>query len=491
MNASSVRVRIAPSPTGNLHVGTARTALFNYLFARRCGGTFILRIEDTDRQRSERRFVDNIYEGLRALGLHWDEGPDVGGAFGPYIQSERLHVYQPLAEQLVQLGHAYYDFTSEEELETLRQKAAEAQQPFVYRGEALDEEEQARRLEAKEPYSIRFRIPRTLNTLVVQDAIRGEVTFDAALQGDFVILKSDGTPSYNFAVVVDDHQMGITHVLRGEDHLPNTPRQQLLYSAFGWPLPVFGHLGMILSPDRSKLSKRHGATAVADYVHQGYLPEAFVNFLALLGWSSPDGEELLTLAQLVERFALERVSHSGAIFDKDKLNWMNGHYIRQLPLPDLLQRCLPYWQEAGYDMARYHNGQLETLLLVTRDTFTTLSDVVEATRLFFQPTVTVEPKIVQDVLATPEAVQVMNFALNTWLNEADFTSGETLQLALKQLTQSLKPLKPKTILWTIRAAVTGQVQGPDLSQTLWLLGRVTVEERFRAAKALVPAGTLT
>jgi nondiscriminating glutamyl-tRNA synthetase len=482
---SVVRVRIAPSPTGNLHVGTARTALFNYLFAKRYGGQFIVRIEDTDTSRSESVYVQNIHDGLKALGLSWDEGPDVGGAFGPYTQSERLDTYRPFAEQLVQQGLAYYDFTPETEIEAMREKATANKQPFIYRVEPLPAQEQQSRLNAGEVASIRFRVPRSRQTVQFSDLVRESVSFDAGLMGDFVILKSDGTPSYNFAVVVDDALMQISHVIRGEDHISNTPKQILLYEALNWAVPQFAHLGMILAPDRSKLSKRHGATAVSDYVASGYLPEAFVNFMALLGWSDPQAEELLSLSQLCERFSLDRVSHSGAIFDVDKLNWMNGHYIREMALPDLWERVRPALASA-YDLSVYSQEQQWLMLDVVKEPFITLNDAVPAVSYFFGNSVTVEPSVQQDVLALPESQDVLTYAIEQWLPTVNFTDLALVRTALKGLAPALKPMKAKTVMWAVRAALTGRVQGADLATVVYLLGPDRVAHRLKQAQQ-VPA----
>ncbi|MFM7390279.1 MAG: glutamate--tRNA ligase [Vampirovibrionales bacterium] len=479
-----VRVRLAPSPTGNLHVGTARTALLNYLFAKHNNGTYILRIEDTDMERSTEAFTQNIFDGLRALSLPWDEGPDVGGNYGPYKQSERLHLYQPYAEQLLASGHAYWDYTNNEELEALRTAATEAKQPFVYRPAPLTpEQEAAYQADPTRKPSLRLRIPADRGTIVVNDLIRGEVQFDASTIGDFVIVKSDGMASFNFANVIDDALMAISHVIRGEDHLPNTPKHRLLYEALGFPVPAFAHLPMILAPDRSKLSKRHGATAVAQYIdEQGYLPEAFINFLALLGWSSPTGEELLSLEQLIEQFTLERVNHSGAIFDTDKLNWMNGQYLRALPLSELDAKLRPIL-EARFAPERYYNTeQWHLLLSVVRDSLVRLPDINALVGYFFGESVVIDADTFTNVLQNEESTPILQTALNEWLPSVDFGSVEGVQASLKVLTkQLLSQYKVKPIMWALRASCTGTVQGADLPTTLYLLGSQRVEHRLKEA----------
>ncbi len=477
-----VRVRIAPSPTGNLHVGTARTALFNYLFAKHHGGTFVLRVEDTDLERSKPEFTQNIFDGLRALGLQWDEGPDVGGPYGPYTQTERLERYKEVAHQLLAQGLAYWDYTSPDTVDALRAKATEAKQPFVYRPAPLSEAQQAEAKAAGIQPSLRFRIPQHSQPIVVHDLVRGDVSVEADTLGDLVLLKSDGTAAYNFAVVVDDADMRISHVIRGEDHLPNTPKQLLLYQALGWEPPAFAHLGMILAPDRSKLSKRHGATAVAEFVeHQGYLPHAFINFLALLGWSSPAGDELMSLETLIEQFSLDRIAHGGAIFDVDKLKWMNSHYIRQLSPEALAPLVAPYLQ--AYPIKATYTPQQWCLLLeAVQEPLTTLSQITEDVAYFFGDTVAVPDALWSEVLETDEGRAVLTVMLADWLPALDVSTLEATAASLKHLTKTLlKDYKTKTVMWTLRACTTGRVQGADLSKTLHLLGLNRVALRLKAA----------
>lgn len=325
-----VRVRFAPSPTGFLHVGGARTALFNYLFARRFNGIFVLRIEDTDIARSERIFEKNLMDSLRWLKIQWDEGPDVGGPYGPYRQSERLHIYREYAEKLVRENKAYRVYAYPEEIEQLREELLSKNLPPHYTREMFDRfatKERIREYEEKgiQP-AIYFSMPR--KTIVHNDLIKGQVVFTEGSVGDFALLRSNGMPTYNFACVVDDMLMKITHVIRGDDHLPNTVKQLAIYEAFGVEPPQIGHVSMILGPDGKKLSKRHGATSVEEFRARGYLPEAVVNYLALLGWSPPDAQEIMSMEEMIEKFSIERVSKNPAIFDPGKLKWMNGHYIR-------------------------------------------------------------------------------------------------------------------------------------------------------------------
>lgn len=484
---SEVRVRIAPSPTGFLHVGTARTALFNYLFAKRHGGAFVLRIEDTDRERSRPEFTHNIFESLKALGLAWDEGPDVGGPWGPYAQSERLHLYQEWAEKLLMEGKAYHCYHTPQELDALREQA-QADGGNVLQDPCRNEAERstlaARPLpdgSSRQP-SIRFRIPDNRGEITFADHVRGEVSFDSALLSDFVILKSDGTGSYNFAVVIDDHLMRISHVIRGEDHISNTPRQILLYEALGVTPPEFAHVSMILAPDRSKLSKRHGAVAVSDYIRMGYLPEAFCNFIALLGWSPPDGEEIGSLAHFAENFSLDRINPSAAIFEKDKLNHINGKYIRALPPAELLERARPYLHP--FDLGMYPEDKLEMMLEAVREPVTLLSELPEAVSYFFGQNVILDAQMVGEVLTGPDPATVLTRFRNEFLPQTDFSAPEPIGTAIKTFTESLKPIKTKTLMWTIRAAVTGRTHGADLSKTLYILGKDTVRQRVETALTL-------
>ncbi len=484
-----VRVRIAPSPSGNLHVGTARTALFNYMFAKRHGGQFILRIEDTDRERTFSEFERNIYDSLLALGLSWDEGPLPDGSpkgdFGPYKQSQRGTLYTQWAQKLKDAGWAYECYLTSEELDSEREAAKAANKPYVYSGKCRDPKvrEELAKDTSRKP-SLRFRIPDDRGEICFKDHVRDSVSFDSQLIGDFVILKNDGSPTYNFAVVVDDITMQISHIIRGEDHIPNTPRQILIYEAFQAldptiQLPEFAHVGMILAADRSKLSKRHGATAVSEFIAQGYLPEAFCNFLALLGWSPPDGEEVGTLKHFCEQFSLDRIVQSPAVFDQDKLNFLNGKLIRSLDLGELLNRARPYLSQ--FDLNQYNQATLEKILDVVREPITVLSDLPEAVLYFFGRNVMLDAKLVGEVLTGPEPLQVMQAFRDQFLPSASFDDPPALAEQLKAFTKALAPIKTKTIMWTIRAAITGRTHGADLSSTLNILGKAIVSERLETA----------
>ena len=493
MTDCPVRVRIAPSPTGYLHVGTARTALFNYLYAKGHQGQFILRIEDTDQERSKEEYARNIYESLHALGLHWDEGPDVGGPHSPYRQSERLEIYREWANRLVEAGHAYYCYHTQAELDAEREQAQDEHEGHLYSGACRDAAFREKLagmptedgLERKP--SLRFHVPAERGMLTFQDQVRGAVSFDTRLIGDFVILKSDGTASYNFAVVIDDWLMKISHVIRGEDHISNTPRQILIYEALGIAPPEFAHVSMILAPDRTKLSKRHGAVAVSDYIRQGYLPEAFCNFIALLGWSPPDGQEIGSLEHFAGMFELERLTHSPAIFEKDKLNHINGKWIRALSSEDLLKYARPYLHD--FDLGQYPIEKLCMILEAVREPLSLLSELPEALNYFFGHSVILDAQLVGEVLTGPEPAEVLRRFQSEFLDGADFTTIDTLAAAIKEFTNAVKPIKTKTVMWTIRAAVTGRVHGADLAKVLYILGPDMVRHRVDTALALT-TGTM-
>ena len=482
-----VRVRIAPSPSGNLHIGTARTALFNYLFAKKNNGKFVLRIEDTDAERTSQEYIDNIFDSLKALGLNWDEGPDVGGPYGPYTQSKRFDIYPKYIQQLLDSGFAYECFCTPEELEAEKEEATRNKKPYVYskKCENLTEEEKAKlRAEGRKP-AIRFNIAKAQKTfhdtsiLEFEDIVKGKLHMDTNLLGDFVIQKSNGAPTYNYAVVIDDMLMKISHVIRGEDHISNTYKQILIYEALGAKVPKFGHLGMILAPDRSKLSKRHGATAVSDFVKQGYLTDALINFVALLGWAPSDGEEIKPVEKIAEDFRIHEISSSNSIFEYDKLKWMNSHYIKMLSMDELKQRLMPYLEK--YDLSQLTDEQFTRMIEVTREPLVLLSDITDAVSYFFGDSVEVEPQVQTDVLDTETSQEV----LKTYLEQSkdwEYTE-ENLHEKLEAFRGYFKEkgIKPKVTMWAIRAAVTGRTRGADMTAILAILGKEKVEKRIKAA----------
>ncbi len=479
---NEVRVRIAPSPSGNLHIGTARTALFNYLFAKKNHGKYVLRIEDTDLERSSQAYIDNIYDSLKALGLNWDEGPDVGGPYGPYQQSERFDIYPKYAQKLIDMGYAYECFCTQEELDAEKEESIKNKKPHKYSGKCrnLSEAEKEKlRAEGRKP-SIRFHVPEGETSY--DDMVKGHLHFDNSLIGDFVIMKSNGTPTYNFAVVIDDMEMKISHIIRGEDHISNTAKQIMIYNALGAEVPKFGHLGMILAPDRSKLSKRHGATAVSEFVEKGYLTEALVNFVALLGWSPSDGHEIKTLDEIAADFRINEVSSSNSIFEYDKLNWMNGQYIKKMDLAKLTQLVKPYL--SCYDLSEYSEKQLERIVEVTREPITILSELTNDTKYFFGKDVEIEPDVQEKILDGEVAKKVLPYVIENELDKWDFEDEEKLHEQLADLRTYFKEqhgIKPKETMWAIRAAVTGRTHGADMVATLILLGKDRVVHRIKAA----------
>ncbi|MFA6989074.1 MAG: glutamate--tRNA ligase [Candidatus Gastranaerophilaceae bacterium] len=478
MSTSDIRVRIAPSPSGNLHVGTARTALFNYLFAKKHGGKFILRIEDTDLERTDEKYVQNIFDSLKAMGLNWDEGPDVGGDFGPYKQSQRFERYIKYVQILIDKGFAYECWCTQEELDKEKELAAQSKNPSVYSGKCINltpEQKEIYLKEGRKP-AIRFKMPSA--HLKFNDLIKGELSFDTSLMGDFVIMKSNDTPTYNFAVVIDDMEMKISHIIRGEDHISNTPRQIAIYEALDAKIPEFAHVGMILAPDRTKLSKRHGATAVSEFIRQGYLPDAFVNFIALLGWTPSDGHEIKSIDQIIEDFSLEHVSSSNSIFEFDKLNWMNGQYIRSMPISELTERIKPYLEK--YDLSEFSQDKLEKIVAATREPYTVLSDATDAVEYFFGQDVSYDEQT-KDVLQKVESKTVLGKFL-ILADELAYEDLEELHGQLDLFRKSFEGLKAKQIMWAIRAALTGRLKGADISQVISVLGKEKL--KYRTEKAI-------
>jgi len=484
-------VRFAPSPTGTLHVGSARTALYNYLFARHTGGDLVLRIEDTDAARSTVKFEGSIMADLRWLGLDWNEGPDVGGDHGPYRQSERSAqgIYRDAAERLLVEGKAYHCFCSQDRLEQLKQETlARGEMPKYDRCcESLLVDEAAASVAGGKPATIRFRVP--THEIIVNDVIHGPTRFSPDVIGDFIILRSDGGASYNFAVVVDDIAMEITHVIRGEDHLTNTARQQLVFEAFGHEPPAFAHHSLVMGSDGGKLSKRHGATSVGDFRRMGYLPSAIINYLALLSWSPGDGEEKMGKARMEQQFELQRVSKSPAIFDIQKLNWLNGLHIRDLS-PDELDRALkPFLEETGLDITP---GQLAVAEAAVQTGLVTLSDSSAMISDFFDM-VPLEKAEDAGEIADDQARAVLEMALARTgqiplaadIAAVSVEDGlDAARALVKELKSGCKADKipPKRLFRTLRIALTGKTSGPELPFLLAGLGRETAQERLESAR---------
>ncbi len=471
---SEIRVRFAPSPTGYPHLGNIRTALFNWLFARHNKGTFILRIEDTDVARLVQGATEAIMESLRWLGLDWDEGP--------YFQSQRLQLYREVADLLLKEEHAYHCYCSPERLEAMRQEQIKRKQPPGYDRHCryLTVKQRAELKRSGVIPVVRFKSPLEGQTSFY-DLLRGEIVFENNTLDDFILLKSDGYPTYHLANIVDDHHMRISHVLRADEWLASTPRHVLLYRALGWQQPHFAHLPMILGPDRTKLSKRHGAAAITEYQEKGYLPEAIFNFLALLGWSLDDKTELMTREEIVKNFSLERISKAAAVFDKDKLLWMNGVYIRGLSLEEFSQRALPFLEKGlPQEVKRPLNvDYVNRIMPLIQDRAKTLSEVVQLSDFFFADKLEYEEKLLLDKVEHGEAIR----ALQACVAKLDGLVGWNatyLEAVVRPMADELG-LKTGVFFGLLRVAVTGRTAAPPLFQTMEVLGKERCLKRIGIA----------
>lgn len=467
---SKVRVRFAPSPTGYVHVGNARTALFNWLFARHHGGAFVLRIEDTDAERSRPEYEQQLLADLRWFGLDWDEGPDKGGPFGPYRQSERREVYAQYADKLVEQGDAYYCFCSAEQLEAERQEALKAGRQPRYSGRCrkIPPPEALRRKAAGEPAALRLKIVES--SFFWNDRVHGPTTISSDVIGDPILVRSEGLPAYNYAVVIDDHLMEITHVIRGDDHISNTPRQLALYRALGWEPPEFAHLSTILGPDRTRLSKRHGATSMESFREMGILPEALSNYLALLGWSPADGKtEILSAEELVRQFSLDHITKSPAVFDMDKLHWLNRHYMKECPPRRLAELAAPYVQRSGQLGPQLRPDVLawvERVLDAVLKNLSSLSELPPASQVVFdfdakQAIATPE---FQEMLASPASLDVLKAFIPKALAESALTYPRFREIT--KAVQKETGKKGKDLFHPIRMALTGAPSGPELEKLI-------------------------
>jgi len=487
-----MRVRFAPSPTGHLHVGNARTALFNWLLARGHGGTFILRIEDTDLERSTRESEQRILDDLRWMGLQWDEGVECGGDTGPYRQTERFDIYRAHTERLLASGAAYHCFCSEEALEADRRAQLAAGVPPRYSGtcRTLPADEVARRLGAGQTPVVRLRVP-AHREVHFDDEVRGRVTFHTDVIGDPVLVRSDGVPDYNYAVVIDDHLMHVTHVIRGEDHISNTPRQVLIYEAFGWTPPAFAHLSLVLGPDHAPLSKRHGATSVAEFRQKGYLPEALVNYLALIGWSPrrlPDGgiseqtepssDELVPAAEMARRFRLSDVSHSAGVFDEQKLAWVNRHYLKGCEPERLVREALPFLRQAGLVtglLSDAADAWLREVLPPTVASVDRLSQIPDRLTTIFHMTADAvfNTPALTDELTAPAARSVA-LALARLLDTTGPLETREQFRALATQVRDATGQKGKALFHPIRVVLTGAAEGPELDLLVPAIDRAAV-----------------
>ncbi len=466
-----VRVRFAPSPTGYLHIGNARTALFNWLFARANKGSFILRIEDTDIERSKEDYVERIMFDLEWLGLAWDEGPKVGGKFGPYKQSERSKLYKEHADRLLKEGRAYHCYCSDEELNTRKREARKL-------GKTPRYDNRCRKLSAEEikgfkdkgiKPAIRFKVPQ--KTVIVNDIVRGEVSFDTSLMGDFVIMKSTDTPSFNFAVVCDDTSMKITHIIRGEDHLSNTPKHILLFEALGVTPPCYAHMSLTMAPGGERLSKRTGATSISYYRDEGYLPEALINYLALLGWSPGDDREVMPPQEMMKEFKLEKLSKSSEAFDPTKLDWMSGLYIRQAKIDRLTTLSLPFLEKAGFIKGKPSKAELERIkriVFAVRDHLSHISEISSYVETFFSDTINIKEKDAKEILKRADSKKVLEAFQKELKEKTKIEEGD-----FKPLIKSIEKktnLKGKMIYQPLRVAITGKLHGPELKIIIPILG---------------------
>ncbi len=498
-----IRVRIAPSPTGALHIGTARAALFNYLFAKKNKGIFVLRIEDTDLERSELKWTQDIIEELKWLGIDWQEGPDIDGKYGPYKQSQRLDIYEKYIKKLLDENKAYYCFCLEDELEAMRQEQMARGVAPHYNGKCLNlsKEEIRRLLDKNNGFVIRFKIQN--KKIKFTDLIRGEVEFNAGLMGDIIIAKDLKTPLYNFVVVVDDYEMQISHVIRGEDHISNTPKQILMQEALGFDQPIYAHLPLILAPDKTKLSKRHGSVSIREYREQGYLPEALVNFMVLLGWNSGTEKEIFTLSSLVKEFSLEKVQKSGAILNIQRLNFINGFYIREKAIEKLTELCLPYLISAKL-INEYSGGYkiLETeeeILLVTlqkiiqayKSRLKKLSEIVELTDFFFKEKLDYQKEVLKwqqmgdkDVKNSLLASEKILSEIESW--DLDIIKEKLFDEAIEFGNKYDSKFQERGyLLWPLRVALSGKQASASPFEIADILGKEKTLKRIAKAIRLL------
>jgi len=485
MSEESVRVRYAPSPTGYPHIGNIRTALFNWLFARNTGGKFIIRIEDTDVTRRVEGAVETILDSLRWLGLDWDEGPEVGGDYGPYLQSERLDLYQKCAQQLLEGGHAYKCYCSAERLARMRAEMAERKESlrsYDRHCRDLSLEERAQLESGGISPVIRFKVVPLVGQTTFHDLIRGDITFDNSELDDLVLLKSDGYPTYHLANIVDDHFMKITHVMRADEWLSSTPRHVLLYRAFDWERPLFAHLPMILGLDKAKLSKRHGATSVIEYRDRGYLPEAVVNFLALLGWSLDDKTEIMSRAELVRNFSIERIGRTGAIFSPEKLGWMNGVYMRKLSTEEMVELVMPFLESGLPKTVKrpISRDYVRRIVPLIQERVRVLAEASELAGFFFIDDIDYETALLLEKGMDRERAIAALEASRKRLDACSFDAS-SLEAVLRPLAAELG-LKTGELFGLLRVTVTGRTAAPPLFQTMAVLGRERCLKRIEAAR---------
>ena len=483
-----VRVRFAPSPTGYLHIGGARTALFNWLFAKRHNGTFILRIDDTDEQRSTESSMKQIYESLNWLGFNWDEGEKVGGPYGPYIQSERRSIYQEYIGKLIESGHAYYCYCSSDELAQMRQLAKDEGRPAHYNRKCLHLTKKSQKLmveQGRKPV-IRFKVPD--QTVSFDDLILGCISTESDTLQDEVIVKSNGSPLYNLTSIIDDHEMKISHVIRGADHLSNTPKQVLLAQALELDMPQFAHLPMVLGSSKGeKLSKRHGATSIEQYRNEGYLPQAMINFLVRLGWSLDDTTEIFSVSELTQNFDIGRVGKSGSVFDIKKLRWLNGHYINQLNLPERTSAVIPFLQPLwSTDSTGLEVNRLEAIVSVIDDRLITLADIKEHAYHFFKDDFAYDPKGIKKWLSKDGSISLLQM-LHDAMEKINTFDEKSVETAIWTIVDSLG-IKKVEGLQPIRIAISGMTSGPSLFEMVILVGQAETLKRIKRLMTYLSKG---
>lgn len=482
-----VRLRFAPSPTGYLHIGGLRTALYNYLFAKHNKGKFILRIEDTDRSRYVEGAIENLIESLNWAGIEYDEGVFVEdgrivekGDYGPYTQSKRLDIYRKYVDQLIEEGHAYYCFCSKERLDKVReeQKVKGLIPKYDEFCRSLSLEEARKRIANGEEYVVRLKLPHNRD-IKFHDMVRGDISINTEDIDDQVLLKSDGYPTYHMAVVVDDHLMGITHIVRGEEWLSSVPKHVYLYEVFGWDIPVFVHLPTVLNKDRKKLSKRHGDVAVEDFMAKGYLPEGLINYLALVGWSPEDNQEIFSMEELIEAFSFERVAKTGGIFDKNKLDWVNGHHIREYDLDELTKLATPYLKKAGYiddKTIEEKYDWIKTIVETVQESISYMAEIVDKVDVFFKNEIEPEDENALAVLKG-EQVPIILKAFKAELSEIEEIDEEFAKGVMKKIQKSTG-IKGKKLFMPTRVALTGNSHGPELASIIYILGKQNMLKRI-------------
>jgi len=474
-----IRTRYAPSPTGPFHIGGARTALFNYLFAKKNNGKFILRIEDTDKERSKKEFETQLMENLKWLGMNWDEGPEIKGPHDPYRQSERNDIYKKYLQKLIDDGHAYHCFCSKEEVEAQKQYLMSIGEAPVYNGKCrdLDKETVEKYLKEGKKSVIRFKTPHN-KKVVFDDLIRGKIEVDTSTMGDFVIAKDFDNYLYNFTCVVDDIDMVINYVIRGEDHIPNTPKQILLIEALGFDIPKYAHLSLILGADRKKMSKRDGKTSINEYIDAGYLPEALINFIAFLGWNPGTEKEIYTMDGLIEDFSLEKIQKAGAIFNIDKLDWINGLYIRKIPIKELTKKCLPYLKKDGLISEEVSSPWIEKIISLHQERLKKISEISELVEVFFKETEYDKDLLKWKEMDDKAIVASLEKSYELASNSEDYSKSNLEKIFL---AEAEKMENRGNLLWPLRVALTGKKNSAGPMEIMEVLGKEETLKRIKKA----------